>query len=60
MRRGDLVKITCRDGAINYMFGIFLSEGFSNESSYIEVFLDNRFIKLYKFDYKFEVINENR
>ena len=60
MNKGDLVKFFYKDGAVSSLFGIFLSEGSYGISPYVELFVEDRIIKLYKLDYIFEVINENR
>jgi len=58
MKKGDLVKFYYKDGAVSSLTGIFLAEGSHGISPYVEIFVEDRVFKLYKFDYIFEVINE--
>jgi hypothetical protein len=60
MEIGDLVKFYYKDGAVSSFTGIFLTEGSYGISPYVELFVEDRILKLYKFDYIFEVINESR
>ena len=60
MERGDLIKFFCKDGAVNSFIGVFLREGSYGISPYVEMLVDDKVLRLYKFDYIFEVINEDR
>lgn len=60
MNKGDLIKFYYKDGAASSFVGIFLSEGSHGITPYVELFVEDRILKLYKLDYTFEVINESR
>lgn len=60
MEKGDLVKFFYKDGAISSFIGIFLSEGNHHNVGWVEIYSNNKKLKLYKNDYVFEVINGNR
>ena len=61
MRIGDLVKITAKDGAINHVLGVFLgTKSNDNYGHWATFYINGKERNLYLFDYKFEVINENR
>ena len=59
MKIGDLLKITYKHGAINYLFGIYMGEGTYDVHPYISVYVDGEMRKMYKLDYNYEVINGN-
>ena len=61
MQVGDLLKIVYKHGAVNFLTGIYLGQTKIQHITWIEILNeDGEKQSLYKFDYIFEVINENR
>ena len=61
MKKGDLVKIYAKDGAISYEIGIFLgTKSNDNYGHWATFYINGKKRNLFLFDYKLEVINENR
>jgi hypothetical protein len=61
VKKGDLIKIVPRNGGVTYTLGIFLEMvKINDEDHWVTFFIDDKLVRLYLFDYNFEVINENR
>ena len=61
MKAGDLIKIIYKHGAINSLFGIYLGETRVQHITWVRILNEDGVEQsLYKFDYIFEVINDDR
>ena len=60
MKKGDLVKIICKDGAVHFEVGIFLGTSFRSPRLPRVFLIDGSIKKRSHLDYDLEVINENR